>query len=376
MEQEALQQLLEKISDGTATDREIAIYNNYCIAAEKAAIAAGTVLPDEESVEKQMHDNIRRRIAGKQQPFLIRYWYLSAAALTGIIITCFSLYKPATHKFMAAAKHVAHDIPAGGDKAVLTLSNGQQISLSDAASGDIARQTGLRIYKTATGEIVYEATGGTNKADTGFNKIATPRGGQYRIVLQDGSKVWLNAASSLSYPATFAAGERKVQLDGEAYFEIAKDANRPFKVSTTTQTVEVLGTHFNINAYNDNAQERTTLLEGSVSITTAAAARSLLQPGEQCSINNQTGAQQKSKANAEETIAWKNGYFVFNDTYLSEVMLQLSRWYDVRVDPATIPKIRYNGIIPRNEPLSKVLEMLEFTGGLKFYIDERTIKVK
>lgn len=378
MDQEALQQLLEKISDGTATDAEIALYNSYYIAAEKAAITSGVELPDDEGIAVQMRDNIQRRIAPKKKSFPVKYRYLAAAAvLAGVIVTGFLLFQPdaTLSNTSSAITASSPEIPAGGDKAVLTLSNGKQILLNDVNAGDIAKQAGLRIYKTASGEIVYEATG--NGTDTGLNHIATPRGGQYRIVLQDGSKVWLNAASSLSYPASFPKEERKVTLSGEAYFEVAKDAARPFKVITPSQRVDVLGTNFNVNAYPENTTVHTTLLEGSVSITAnASAQKTILKPGEQARLNNQTGSLLKSMVHAQDAIAWKNGYFVFNDTYLTEVLLQLSRWYDVQIDPATIPTIRYTGVIPRTEPLAKVLDMLEFTGDQQFYIENKTIKIK
>lgn len=377
MDQEKLQQLLAKISDGTASDEEIAWYHRYCVAAEQAAMASRTNVPDEEATRAEMYRQIRRRIDGKKIWFPVRYRYVAAAALTGVLAATVFLYRPATHKHQpAVVATVTQNIPAGGNKAVLTLANGKEIVLSDAGEGDIVKQAGLRIYKTAAGEIVYEATATGNASDTGINRIATPRGGQYSVVLPDGSKVWLNAASALSYPVNFAARERRVTLQGEAYFEIAKNAGRAFKVITTTQTVEVLGTHFNVDAYSDNAMVRTTLLEGSVKVVTAPGAQLMLKPGEQARLNNQTGALQKSNVSEEDVIAWKNGYFIFNDTWLTDVLLQLSRWYDVQVDLATVPRIRYSGTIPRQKTLQEVLEMLQFTGNRHFEIVNRTIKVK
>lgn len=370
MQQDALQQLLEKISDGTATSEEIALYRQICENTEKA----GAPLQDITEIGHRMREHIHSRIGRKKARRVPVYWYAAAAVLAGVIAAGFYLQQRTSPAGGQLAVNKMQDAAPGGNKAVLTLANGKKISLSDAGTGDIARQAGLRIYKTAAGEIVYEAASGTGS--TGINEIATPRGGQYKVVLQDGSRVWLNAASSLRYPATFAASERTVELSGEAYFEIAGDAKRPFKVSTPAQTVEVLGTHFNINAYKENKQVNTTLLEGSVKVTTAAAPAMILKPGEQASLNNQTGALSKSMADAETAIAWKNGFFIFNDTYLSEVMLQLSRWYDVQVNLSTIPKMRYNGVIPRNEPLSKVLSMLEFTGDVHFTLENNTISVK
>lgn len=382
MDQEKLQQLLAKINDGTASDEEIAWYHRYCVAAEQAAMASETNIPetnipDNEDTRAEMYRQIRRRIDGKKIWFPVRYRYVAAAALTGVLAATVFLYRPATRKHQpAVVAGVSPNIPAGGNKAVLTLANGKEIVLSDAGAGDIVKQAGLRIYKTAAGEIVYEATASGNASDTGINRIATPRGGQYSVVLPDGSKVWLNAASALSYPVNFAARERRVTLQGEAYFEIAKNAGRAFKVITTTQTVEVLGTHFNVDAYSDNTMVRTTLLEGSVKVVTAPGTQLMLKPGEQARLNNQTGALQKSNVSEEDVIAWKNGYFIFNDTWLSDVLLQLSRWYDVQVDLATIPRIRYSGTIPRQKSLQEVLAMLQFTGNRHFEIVNRTIKVK
>lgn len=376
MDQEKLRQISAKISDGTASEEEIAWYHRYCVAAEQAAMASGTNIPDDEDTRAEMYRQIRRRIDRKKTGLSVKYRYAAAAALTGILAATVFLYRPATHKDQpAAVAAVSQNIPAGGNKAVLTLANGKEIMLSDAGAGDIVKQAGLRIYKTATGEIVYEATATGNASDTGINRIATPRGGQYSVVLQDGSKVWLNAASTLSYPVNFSAGERRVTLQGEAYFEVAKNADRAFKVITATQTVEVLGTHFNVDAYSDNALVRTTLLEGSVKVVTAPGTQLMLKPGEQARLNNQTGALQKSNVSEEDVIAWKNGYFIFNDTWLSDVLLQLSRWYDVQVDLSTVPRIRYSGTIPRRKTLQEVLAMLEFTGNRHFEIVNRTIIV-
>ena len=377
MDQEKLRQLSAKISDGTASDEEIAWYHRYCLAAEQAAKASGANIPDDEDTRAEMYRQIRGRIKGKKARLPLKYRYAAAAALTGALAATAFLYRPATHKSQPAVVAAAsQNIPAGGNKAVLTLANGKEIMLSDAGAGDIVKQAGLRIYKTSAGEIVYEATATGNVSDTGINRITTPRGGQYSVVLPDGSKVWLNAASSLSYPVNFSARERRVMLQGEAYFEIARNAGRAFKVVTATQTVEVLGTHFNVDAYSDNAMVRTTLLEGSVKVVTAPGTQLMLKPGEQARFNNQTGALQKSNVSEEDVIAWKNGYFIFNDTWLTDVLLQLSRWYDVQVDQATIPRIRYSGSIPRQKTLQEVLAMLEFTGNRHFEIVNRTIKVK
>lgn len=369
MEQEKLQRLFEKISDGTATDEEMALYLRYCEAAEETGERT-LPPPNTLGVEQRMLETIHQR-TGRQKPRRIRrYWYAAAAMLTGLIALAGYLTLERQDTKSALATATQQDVPAGTDKAVLTLANGKRITLGTANDEAVARQAGLRVYRSDSGEIVYEATGGGN----GFHEITTPRGGQYRVVLQDGSKVWLNAASSLRYPATFTGSTRTVELKGEAYFEIAGKARQPFIVQTPSQQVEVLGTQFNVNAYDDNARTQTTLLEGRVRVS-AGNNGLILNPGEQASLNHQ-GALSKAPADAKAATAWKNGYFIFNDTYLKDVLQQLSRWYDVETDLKTIPNMRYNGVIPRNIPLSKALEMLEFTGDVKFNVNNNIISVR
>ncbi|MBC9912939.1 FecR family protein [Chitinophaga varians] len=369
MEQESLQRLLEKISDGTATDEEMASYLRYCDAAEKTGEST-LPPPHTGGVEQHMLAAIHQRTGRRKSRRIVRYWYAAAAMLTGLIALVMYL-KPERHATRSAlATAVQQDIPAGTDKAVLTLANGKKITLGTADDEALARQAGLRVYRSDSGEIVYEATG----AGSGFHEIATPRGGQYRVVLQDGSKVWLNAASSLRYPATFTGSTRTVELTGEAYFEIAGNARQPFIVHTPSQQVEVLGTHFNVNAYEENACTQTTLLEGRVRVS-AGRNGLILRPGEQASLYHQ-GALSKAPADANAAVAWKNGYFIFNDTYLTEVLQQLCRWYDVEADLKSVPNMHYNGVIPRNVPLSKALEMLEFTGGVKFNVNNNIIRVR
>ncbi|MBC9929851.1 FecR family protein [Chitinophaga qingshengii] len=369
MEQETLQLLWEKISNGTATDQETALYLRHCQAAEEAGERTLPV-PDTKGVEQRMLAAIHQRTGRRKTRRIPRYWY-AAAMLTGLIALAIYLRPGRSAEKAPPAAVAQQDMPAGTDKAVLTLANGKKITLGTAQDEAVARQAGLRVYRSDSGEIVYEATG----SGSGFHEITTPRGGQYRLVLQDGSKVWLNAASSLRYPATFTGSTRTVELKGEAYFEIAANARQPFIVHTAVQEVEVLGTHFNVNAYDDNAQVQTTLLQGRVSVH-AGNNKMILQPGEQASLSHQSGALSKATVDANTAVAWKNGYFIFNDTYLTAVLQQLSRWYDVTVDLKTIPKVRYNGVIPRNVPLSKALGMLEFTGDVKFNVNNNMISIR
>ncbi|WP_432714337.1 FecR family protein [Pedobacter sp.] len=275
------------------------------------------------------------------------------------------------------------DALAGGNKAILTLADGSQIVLDDTHAGKIARQPGVNISKTADGQLVY-AFDDHNQVKENHkniaiqqNTITTPKGGQYQVNLPDGSKVWLNALSSLKFPTVFQGKERKVELTGEAYFEInplaINKVKMPFKVvypgkGGRPQEVEVLGTHFNINAYSNEVNAKTTLLEGSVRVVDlSAGTANLLKPGQQAIFNGQQT--RVVEVDSEETIGWKNGNFVFNNMRLGDIMKQLERWYNIEIDEQHIPDTRYQGVISKYVSLSQVLHMLELTGNLKFKID-------
>jgi transmembrane sensor len=247
-----------------------------------------------------------------------------------------------------------NDVKPASGKATLTLADGSTIDLENAGNGSIARQGNAQVIKLSNGELQYKVVNNSNSGNSAleYNTMSTPRGGQYQLLLPDGSKVWLNAASSITYPVTFASNERRVTITGEAYFEVAKDKSKPFRVSADDVNIEVLGTHFNVNAYKDEGPVKTTLLEGSVKIN-----KQIMKPGE---------AYMDGKiflTNVEQDVAWKNGVFNFNDQNLSQIMLQLSRWYDLEVEfPSGVPKKQYGGEIGRNLNLSQVLKGLENTG--------------
>jgi transmembrane sensor len=281
-----------------------------------------------------------------------------------------------------AAKHPT-DFKPGGNKAVLTLADGSKIILDGTKHGKIARQQSISIENIKSGEIVYNAEEAIKKQDkpvevnlTAYNTIETPRGGQYEVVLPDGTKVWLNAASSLKYPVLFAGNDRRVDLTGEAYFEVAKNAAKPFIVKTRGQSVEVLGTHFNINSYTDEDAVKTTLLEGSVKVHGNAGGQMVkLVPGQQA-VNVTGNLSVLRDADTDEATAWKNGKFVFRDVELKTIMRQLSRWYDVDVVyQGQVVAKHYRGRISRNVPVSQLLEILN-TSGLNFTINGREIIVK
>lgn len=263
------------------------------------------------------------------------------------------------------------DFAPGSNKAILTLSNGKQITLNDAQNGKLANQGSATIRKTEDGAIVYSQN---SKGQSDFrNMLSTPRGGQYHLVLADGTKVYVNASSSISYPASFTGNFREVEITGEVYFEVAHDAEKPFRVKTGTQIVEVLGTHFNINAYQKTGTIRTTLLEGSVAVRSAGGAK-ILKPGQQAVFSGY--AIGVSEVDIAEVTAWKDGFFDFTDADIRVVMQEFSRWYDLDIvfeGPQT--KETFTGRIPRSWSFSKVMKIMETFKSTHITVQGRRIMV-
>ncbi|NBB30070.1 FecR family protein [Cellulophaga sp. BC115SP] len=265
-----------------------------------------------------------------------------------------------------------HDVLPGGDKAVLTLDDGSKVVLDNSANGSLGKQGETDIRKTQSGKVVYEG-GQVAVAKPMFNTLTTPKGGQYQVVLSDGTKVWLNAASSLRFPTAFTGNERRVEMTGEVYFEVAKNPKMPFKVITQGQEVEVLGTHFNVMAFQNEKVIKTTLLEGSVKVSNNEKT-AVLQPGQQSKVGiNSNIFRTVNDVNIEEELAWKNGYFQFNDASLEQVMRQIERWYDVDIEyVGKIPNEHFTGKLPRNTNLSNVLKILSMSE-VEFKIEGKKI---
>ncbi|MGO4290161.1 FecR family protein [Chitinophaga sp. RAB17] len=267
------------------------------------------------------------------------------------------------------------DIAPGTTGGILVLANGQQIALDSAGNGLLALQGSTKVTNRQ-GKIVYNASGGNSEQL--FNTVVTPRSKQYQLVLADGSSVWLNAASSVRFPAAFSGNVRKVEITGEAYFEVApllrNGKKVPFIVSTRGMEVQVLGTHFNVNAYPDEHTIKTTLLEGSV-IVTKGNAKQLLKPGEQAQLNPGNNIVLYKDVDTDGEVAWKNGYFSFDQADLSSVMRQIARWYDVEiVYGGKVPNRRFGGEISRSSNVSQVLKILE-ESKVHFRIEEKRIIV-
>ncbi|MBO9673209.1 MAG: DUF4974 domain-containing protein [Sphingobacteriaceae bacterium] len=275
-----------------------------------------------------------------------------------------------------------YDLPAGTDQATLTLSDGRVIDLNKDAVGKIATEAGIEITKSSDGTLVYKALNTKGKS-AGFNTITTPIGGQYTVILPDGSKVWLNAGSSLKYPTAFGADGRNVTLTGEGYFEVAhvegSKGRLPFLVSVIknraqAEKVEVLGTHFNINAYADEPFIKTTLLKGSVSVAVNNNKSTLLKPGQLAKLSNENI--QVEPADTEMAVAWKNGEFVFRED-LRSAMRKVARWYDVEiVYQETAPEnLMLGGWMSRGTNISEVLNHIQLTGKVHFKLEGRRVIV-
>lgn len=266
-----------------------------------------------------------------------------------------------------AEKGYENDVAPGGNKAVLTLANGAQIVLDSTANGAVTQQGNTKVIKLDNGQLAYNSLNKT-PSEVLYNTISTPNGGQYQIVLADGSKVWLNAASSLHFPAAFSGKVRKVELTGEGYFEVAENPSMPFIVSVNGMQVEVLGTHFNVNAYQDESSILTTLLEGSVSVRKQASTNPesniiILKPGEQADLAKDGVLKINHAVNLTEVVAWKDGNFEFDNTPVTEIMRQVSRWYDVEVVYKGLsPTQQLTGLISREVNLSQLINMIQYTG--------------
>ncbi|OQP57125.1 hypothetical protein A3860_11215 [Niastella vici] len=299
--------------------------------------------------------------------YLVWGW---AAAILVIAVASVALWKMGkpVHKTDAPVltNNQQQDALPGSDRAILTLASGEKVLL-DSSHRNIIQQ---KDFNVTNRDNQLDYTGSSSVVEE--HTLSTPRGGQYKLLLPDGTTVWLNAASSITYPTAFTGDSRKVKITGELYFEVAKDSKRPFHVMANGMEVQVLGTHFNINAYDDEKDIKTTLLEGSVKVTRDAASV-ILRPGEQTSVSHKSKPSQPISVQTEEVMAWKNGTFFFNRTPFSEVMRQLSRWYDVDVIyEKEIPTINFGGEMKRDLNLSQVLEGFDKMG-VQFRIEGKKL---
>lgn len=365
--------LLEKYRKGSITEEELALLESWHL----HEINSNKSYQGLERNLGKLDRHMQILINGQPEHKTFRLWPRLVAAASVILVLSIGTYflmRPGNEANNLSVSHAL--IRPGGNKAYLTLADGQRISLTDAKVGNIVSQQGCLIRKTANGRIVYEAPASAGKA-SGYNTIETPNGGQYEVRLPDGTGVWLNAASSLRYPSAFSGKRRQVELSGEAYFEVAPDKKHPFIVKNRAQEIEVLGTHFNVNGYSDQKDMRTTLLEGRVKVSLKGSSGSaVLNPGEQSFIG--AGKIRVSAVEPSYAIAWKNGYFRFDGKPLETTLKEIARWYDVSIvfENSGLESLRLAGTISRYSQIEQVLKKLELTGALSYAINGRKVTIR
>jgi transmembrane sensor len=360
-------ELLHKYNTGTCTEEEKALIETWYTGFE---LKDTTPLTDEQVAEILA---LRPAIATERTLRPGTKWIAAAAAILVFILA--GVYLAGRKQAVQQVAKVQTDVLPGSNKAVLTLFNGKKIVLTSAQKGKLAYQGNTIINKTADDKLVYASQGNSTSAAMVYNTLTTPRGGQYHLVLADGTNVLLNAASSIKYPAQFTGSERKVEITGEVYFEVVHDKNKPFRVVAGEQTVEDLGTKFDIDAYGDEPIIKTTLLEGSIQVSRAGGTSAVLKPGEASVLTSDR--LKITNGDTEEAIAWKNGDFIFKNQNLQAIMKNVARWYDIDVKYGELKNrnLTYSGEVSRSKNLSAVLQMLESTGQVKFKIEGNNVRV-
>lgn len=381
--------LVEKYQSGTITPDELCLLNEWYRSFDDSEVEIVAEDINGQLISDRIRIRILKTIQEAKKAKQIKKWRIPAVAASIILLLTAAIYfflnqSSSAEKQKATAivsPTLSNDIVPGGNKAVLTLDDGTTIILDSAANGIISTQGNIEVEKLENGLLAYTINGKTitESEDAFYNTITTPRGGQYRITLSDGTKVWLNAASSIRFPIVFMGNERKVTVTGEAYFEVAHNTAKPFKIKAADSEVEVLGTHFNINAYDDEAAIKTTLLEGKVKVLALSNQNGVqtkfLTPGQQSIIAKSGSINVLSNADTEEAVAWKNGRFQFKSADLKSIFRQISRWYNVDVEYKGDMDLRFTGQLTRSDNVSKVFEKLKLTGEVNFKIEGKKIIV-
>lgn len=319
-----------------------------------------------DAVSGQPHKNKTRKL----------WLRISAAAAVIMISTISVIYQKDQKPQRNQINVIVNDIAPGKNMATLILDNGKKIVLSAAGKGQLATEAGIMITKSADGQVIYSIQHQDSGAGAHIHTLCTAEGETYRLRLPDQSEVWLNASSSIKFPASFTGhSSREVEITGEAYFEIAKDKKHPFIVRSGQQQAEVLGTHFNINSYADRNNTTTTLLEGSLRISNTKNEEQIIKPGEQSVV---TAGHQiaVTPADLKDVMAWKNGYFRFRDETIEEVMKKIMRWYNIDVTyQGKVSNEKFSGNISRNKNISEVLNMLSYSNAIKFKVEGRRVTI-
>lgn len=395
--------LAKKWLDGTLSPDEVMEYNAwYDLAVEEKLIIDSEQGWSEEQLKVRMFQEIKEKLelpsepaeSGNTQPKHFHLPGVSKKILKIVAIIVFTLvfYKGFRESRLAVNQpdqrivfentKTTSDVLPGSDKAILKLADGRTLMVDSLSNGLLAIQGNMNIIKTDEGGLLYSsftenrATDPDSDSELLYNTLITPKGAKFQITLSDGSSIWLNAASSLRFPASFSTDQRAVSLDGEAYFEVAKEAGKPFLVHVKEMEVKVKGTHFNINAYEDDGSIHTTLLEGAVDVRMAngTAKSQELQPGNEATVD-QSGQIQIGPANLDQAVAWKNDLFQFDRTDLKTLLKEISRWYNIDVElkgPGS--KDLFTGTIPRTIKLSTLLSVLDYSN-IRFKLNGRKLVV-
>lgn len=322
-----------------------------------------------------LREEIFTRLQARRQPVKkLKVWRYAGAAAVILVLLGTAFYRTLKPEATLPGKiTVISHIRPGTDKAVLTLADGSRIALDSNGHREIKLDQGAATASQQHGQLVYNAA--DNAADVGYNTLQTPRGGEFRVVLPDGTRIWLNAASSVTYPTAFIDGERKISITGEVYLEVQPD-DKPFIVSTPHQQVQVLGTQFNINAYEEESVTKTTLLTGKIKVLHKTD-NVVLKPGQQAVIMHETSsAIPIREVDAEQAVAWKNGYFDFENEHLDVVLRLLSRWYNIDFETEkVVARLKFSVAMARSSSLDQVLSALAATGVVTFFKEDNRIKV-
>lgn len=362
---------------GTASEEDILRYNALCNQFAASGEWDETLYGNRAQLEASMKKAIFERVGIRRPVVRLRLLRWSAAAAVVLLLGSAAYFlstRQTTEVPVAAvpapAERFKNDVNPGQQGAILTLSNGQTIVLDSAANGALAQEGAAKVIKEG-GQIVYKGAGAASSVV--YNTMTTPRGRQYHLMLADGTRVWLNAASSITYPVAFTGSERTVSITGEVYFEVAHRAAMPFTVQKGDVRVQVLGTHFNVNAYEEEPSLDVTLLEGAVRVVKGSHTNNI-RPGQQARVQGD-GMKVVSDVDVDEVMAWKNGYFRFGGATIESLMGQLSRWYDVEIEYKKKVDDRFYAEIPRDTKLSDALKALELTGEVRFGIEGKKIVV-
>lgn len=369
-------ELAEKWKNNTITPEELAELESWYEEGQANRVDIPvSFAKSEDELSRRLFSRIKEKTGKEETPIRrLRRWPRVAAAIAILFVLGaggFYLFtKKGTKESIAKANVPSvNDALPGEFKAKLILDDGRELILDSVAIGELARQGNARVVK-GNGQVIYEGNSDEDSFKLLYNTIATANGQTYSLTLSDGSKVWLNAHSSIRFPVIFGNDERKVEITGEAYFEVAKDASKQFVISANGTETAVLGTHFNINCYEDEASVKISLLEGKIMVNKSV----IMKPGQQAQIMNNS-ISMVNDADMDQAIAWKNGLFNFERSDLKAVMRQLSRWYDVDIQySGNIPNEHFSGKISRNMNASKVLKVLEYSG-VQFKIEDKKIVV-